>query len=532
MTITVHVGPLAYSQQWASAELVSGPANEWITEVASTGNFTAIAGSFQGETVISGEVLQSKGGFDIFVALYDADGTLLWVRSVGGTGLDNPSALSVSESGDVLLGGEYTGQLELQDTALVPAIGSTGAFAVIFNLESHVQTIAQMSGTGLERVAATEFLSDGDFVVAGYFSDSLRLADTVVAASSDPAAFLSVFHKSGTVASVHIIGESGNARASALAVTPTGKQIVMAGNYQGTVAFAGVTLTASASGTDLFLLSIDTEGNPLWMTGAKGAWDDQVTALCTDASDAVYMTGYLVGNLVVSDEIALQSADFSEDIFVAKYFSDGHLVWAKSFADAGEETGEAIAVREGHLVILSRYQERFSTGGQTIISPSSFEQSALIEIDTAGTFQQLVPIHSSDLCLAEDVAASSSGYVVVGGFTGEIQLPPFTLQSVGGFDGFRSLLGEQATAAAPGLVWQPSQRVTVWPNPAVVSVNFEWPEALESWCLTDLSGQRLPLPEQPADLLEISHLTPGIYLLTATGQSGVLYQCRIVLVNR
>ena len=524
--------PSASGQVWGSANVWSGVENEWVTEAAVAGDFIAMAGSFQGEIEIGGVILQSQGGFDIFLAVFSSDSTLIHVLSAGGPEDDSPTALAVTQDGSVLLGGEFTDQLLLGDTALSPISGSSGIFIVGFDSSGQMENVMQWSGTGLEQLTGLCALPGGGFAAAGYFSDTLKLPDTVVIANSNPAAFLSVHHTTGLTKRVHVIGETGNARASALTMRTDGQQIFMAGNYQGTVSFAGETLTASASGTDIFIVSVDEEGNPLWMTGAKGAWDDQVTALSAGESDALYLTGYAVGNLTFSDEIAIQSADLREDIFVARYRADGHPVWAVALQDPGEETGQAVISSGSRLYVAGRYSETFTYGGQSLVSPSGLLQSVLLALDTAGNYQYLMPIHASGLCLAEVVEVFPDGQpLVAGGFTVNLDLPPFQVEALGGFDAFWAVLAEQPTPVSNETP-EHIKGVATWPNPASSVVHFKWPEPIVHWQLSDAAGRYLPVTSIPGENLDVKALPAGIYFLTAQGRSGQLYWTKVAVAGQ
>lgn len=514
------------AQEWAVARLVSGFDNEWVTHLSSSEEYVVVAGSFRGHVKIGSETLESTGGFDIFLAWYKPDGELIRVRQLKGPESDFPTALVATPDGEVWSGGTYTDFIVIGDSMFTPDFGSSGAFVVRWNTEGVPVDVTQCSGTGLEQITGIAPLSGGGFALGGYMSESCLLADTVIVATSNPAAFLSVHDSSGTVQRVHVIGDAGTVRATALTVLSDGSQLALAGNYQGTVSFAGDTLTAAASGTDIFLASMDAHGTPLWMTGAKGAWDDQAVALATDEAGTFYLTGYLVGNLTFSNQIPLQSADFQEDIFLARYHRNGSPIWALALQDPGEETGEALAIGGGKVYLVGHYSESLTIGGQTAISPSGMVQSVCVVLDTAGQFENLIPLHSNELSLAAAVTVLPGGQPAIGGgFSGSLTLPPEQLEALGGFDAYWAVWDEQTTSLHSPISLPP-KLLTPWPNPSTTAINIEWPERPVLWLLVNQSGHIFPLCGPLSDRIEVSHLPTGMYDLITTGPSGKRYLAR------
>lgn len=518
------------AQSWAFVEPIGGVNSELVSEFEAAGEYVAVAGGFQDELQIGPFLLESEGEFDIFLALYTTAGELLWVKSLGGPEDDMATALHLTSTGEVLLGGEYVDALILPDTTLEPEAGSTGIFVAAFDAGGDLQEVQQYSGTDLERLTGLQGLTDGSFYLGGYFADTLFLSDTFLLSQSNLSAFLSRQSFGQGTQWVQTAGFFGNIRASRLAVLPQDMGVVLSGNFQGQLIFAGDTLTASASGTDLFLLGASPQGQPLWLRGGIGAWDDEVTDLAVDAAGNLYLTGFVVGNLRFSEEIAIQSADLKEDIFVAKYGPGGHPLWAQALQDAGEETGRSLAVGDDWLCVLGHYAESFSFAGQSITSPSGLGQSALAVLDTSGQPRRLIPLHADALCLGEGVALTEDLQILAaGGFSGNLDLPPFSEPSAGGFDVFWAALSPEVT----GLLPAPAevQELRAWPNPVRDQLQIDWPEPPRRLRLFDQVGRNLPLPAATGPTLPVQHLPKGLYYLYAQGESGKRYVVRFVVVE-
>jgi hypothetical protein len=52
--------------------------------------------------------LYSAGGYDIYICKLDTAGKMIWAKSMGGSGDDRGSTISVADNGDIYLGGDFS----------------------------------------------------------------------------------------------------------------------------------------------------------------------------------------------------------------------------------------------------------------------------------------------------------------------------------------------------------------------------------------------------------------------------------------
>ncbi len=102
-------GLLLWAKQTGGSESDSGIS----IAVDASGN-SYVTGEFTGSVTFGASeihetTLSSAGSTDIFVAKYDADGLLLWVKSAGGSALDVGSGIVVNASGTSYVAGNFQG---------------------------------------------------------------------------------------------------------------------------------------------------------------------------------------------------------------------------------------------------------------------------------------------------------------------------------------------------------------------------------------------------------------------------------------
>lgn len=219
---------------------------------------------------------------------------------------------------------------------------------------------------------------------------------------------------------------------NAVAVDTSGN-VVVTGQFQGSVTFGGSTLTASGAEYDIVVAKYTSGGAHSWSQryGSTGA--DIGFGIGTDSSGNVYVIGSFSGSVNFGGG-ALPSAG-NTDIFVLKLSSAGAFVWAKRIGGTGSEVGRAISVMaDGTFAITGDYGN-FGNAvdfGGGFLTPVGGPDIFIAKYDSAGAYiwAQGVGGTSSDDGLG--VAINSSGEVAMTGyFKNTVALRCSTISSAG-----------------------------------------------------------------------------------------------------
>ncbi len=128
--------------------------------------------------------------------------------------------------------------------------------------------------------------------------------------------------------------------------------IYVTGYFNSSATFAPLegnqTTITSAGGLDIFLAKYDTNGNFIWAKRAGSTFFDQAEAIAVDALGNSYVTGRF-GDVArfgagEANQTDLTAPGSAEDIFAAKYNSNGLLQWAKRAGGTGTDRGFGIAI--------------------------------------------------------------------------------------------------------------------------------------------------------------------------------------------
>jgi len=118
------------------------------------------------------------------------------------------------------------------------------------------------------------------------------------------------------------------------------------GNIYMTGVFGGSTITFDSivlSNPGFFLAKYDTDGNVLWAVSASNTNVCQGSSVTVDGLENIYVTGWYYDSPIIFDAIPLPNTG-SADIFLVKYDSAGNVNWAKGFGGISYDLAHAVAV--------------------------------------------------------------------------------------------------------------------------------------------------------------------------------------------
>ncbi len=170
----------------------------------------------------------------------------------------------------------------------------------------------------------------------------------------------------------------------------------------------------------MFLAKYASDGTQQWIRQFGSANDDQGTGVAVDSSDNAYITGTTGGSLNGSNAGA-------DDVFLAKYDSDGNQQWISQFGSDNSDVGIGVAVDGSGNAYISGL-----TGGSLIGSNAGGEDVFLAKYDSGGNQQWIRQFGSANIDRSADVAVDGSGNIYICGST----LGNLNGGNAGGWDAF------------------------------------------------------------------------------------------------
>jgi hypothetical protein len=259
---------------------------------------TCVSGFFTAAmTTDAGVVSGHAPSADLFLARFDPEGNLVWVRSGGGTGPD--------------VTGSFADKASLGDADL-SALGNVDVFLAKYSAAGDLLWARSMGGTNADVGYGVAAVSGGGVVLTGTFVKSGTF-ETTILTNTGTATFTARYDAAGGLVWVRA---TGGFEATGRAVVVSQDDALVAGHFQGTGTF-GTNRLVSAGTYDLFLADYSASTGELnWVRAFGGETFERAFGLAGDAERGLFVAGAF-GGAVSFDGVPLVYHD-RNDAFVAK----------------------------------------------------------------------------------------------------------------------------------------------------------------------------------------------------------------------
>jgi hypothetical protein len=306
-----------------------------------------ICGYYKYSTQFESTTLSGKGNEDIFLAKYDPNGTLLWVKSAGSSGRDEAKSVQCDAYGNVYITGLYSNGCQFGSQTLSAQYYD----AFIAKYSSNGSLLWVKKGGGKYNDVGWSLALDnyGNMYVGGEFNSSSNFGGITINTTGSSDVFVAKYDLNGNIKWIKKAGGSLSDRARGIACA--GSNVYITGQFGKTAYFGPYTKTAVDS-SDIFVASLDNAGNFKWVTTASGSADkyeekgyESGNAICAEPSGNVYATGSMLDGATFGSTSL--SAYSRTDVFIVKILSPATREGEEI---AAEESQDETAITESELI--------------------------------------------------------------------------------------------------------------------------------------------------------------------------------------
>jgi hypothetical protein len=191
--------------------------------------------------------------------------------------------------------------------------------------------------------------SDGTIYATGQYVGTATFGTFTLTNGGAEDYYLAAYNPTGQVLWAKNAGTSGSDFGSDVIVDNDGN-VVVVGVIQGTNDFHGVTNVAGFGKKDVFLAKYLPDGSLQWVRQAGSSDNDQVDDVVTDAAGNYFISGH-IGGVANFGGINIGAA-FQVRDFLAKYDSNGNILWARDVGSTDSSSTSGAAVDQtGNAII-------------------------------------------------------------------------------------------------------------------------------------------------------------------------------------
>lgn len=259
----------------------------------------------------------------------------------------------------------------------------------------------------------------GNSYVAGYITGETAFGTTVSfpSAQGNGDIYVAKYSSAGVLVWVKRFGGMFSDRAYNLALDNSGN-ILVTGQFSGTVNFDSHTITSTGNSKDIFLVKLDNLGNTIWALSEGGSGSENAYGVTCDNAGNVILTGQYAGSSILGGQsfssiINPQTNQPSYDLFVSKYNSMGTVQWVKTGTGKYENRGLSVTTdAQNNVYISGQYSDTLLLAGQTF-NNAAYNVGLVAKFSPLGNLMWLNNLRSN-LVLPYDLMVDGNSLVVVG----------------------------------------------------------------------------------------------------------------------
>lgn len=285
-----------------------------IAGFTSSQDITTTPGAFQAS---------HAGALDIFIAVFDSIGNILWNTYYGGSATDDAHAVNFDNNENVIVGGEsYSSNFPVSPGAYQPNNnGNSDVYVLKFDSIGNRKWATLMGGTANEDINGIAADTLGNIYVAGFSQgNDFPIVGTpyqpVKKATRD--VILVKFLPNGTPSWSTFFGGDSVDVARALTITPDQFILIGGETFSSDFPIIGNAFQTNKLGnSDLFYAAFDSTGTPVFSSYRGGSASEIMLGIAADTNYRVTMCGYTYSsNFPVTPGTFQTTYSGSEDVFV------------------------------------------------------------------------------------------------------------------------------------------------------------------------------------------------------------------------
>ncbi|MBW6483759.1 MAG: T9SS type A sorting domain-containing protein [Vicingaceae bacterium] len=283
-----------------------------------------------------GDVSINKGGTDCWVVKLNANGTIQWEKTYGGTGNESISTiLQTADSSYIVVGitNSTDGDISFNN-------GNNDFWVIKLNINGSIQWERSYGGSSYEGAENIILSNDGGYLILGTTTSN----DGDVTGNNGGSDYWVVKIDSiGNILWEKNYGGSGADAASSIQQTNDGGYIIV-----GESTSNDGDVTGNNGGRDYWVVKIDSNGTIQWEKNYGGSGFDRGLSIISCLNGA-----YVVAGRSNSNDFDVTGNNGIDDYWVIKIDNIGNLLWQKSIGGSlVDDFQKIVAVSDGGYVMI------------------------------------------------------------------------------------------------------------------------------------------------------------------------------------
>mgnify|MGYP006282285523 CR=1 FL=1 len=295
----------------------------------------------------------AEGGEDAFVAKYNSQGELFWVKKIGGNSTDVSTSLDIRFDNAIGLGFRFSGNVDVdpgENEEILMNAGALDAALVVLDSDGNYLHSAQIASPDNDNITAIAFSPDGKIAIGA----------TINGATSgfpDRDMALSFHDFDGEVIWDYNYSNYDDANEiSAISFSNDGLSIYIGGRINGTTDFdpdSENQISIDPVFADPFVAKYNLSGTLEWAKFVSSSGTNDYFASMAEAGSALIVLGCfdVEATFVEGDFSTQKQSAGGQDLFIAGYDAEsGNYLASDIYGGSGDEFSQTAFFRDNGLV--------------------------------------------------------------------------------------------------------------------------------------------------------------------------------------
>lgn len=530
----------AQTFQWAKRVSTTIPS---ITakDIAFDHNHNVITtGIYVDSTMIEGIQLPDFSHFNFYLAKYNSNGNIVWVKGIGGNGWDESYSIAIDQNDNIIVTGLFKNDtLDFgSGNYLYPQLNGDNIFIAKFNSAGVFQWAQCAYSDPVSSMMRSNFVTtdlSNNIYIAGMYEGNGHFG-SISTSYANSNIFIAKYDANGNINWVRngecSLGMGWQDNFINSLVIDSNQQIYATGKVSDKVTFNGLTYLATQHDGHITTFKMDALGNIVWIKTAgnaknTGAYSEYGKAIQLDHSGHVIVGGSRTDSSGINYN--------HQSLTLLKYDLNGNLLWEKKHGSSNSNASIEFNIindlkldGQDNLYISGSYSDTINLFG-VMLPVSSFNDVFIAKLDSSANY--IWSVHGvsngDDGGNALDQDAINGNIAVCGYYQDTITLnnvtisDPFPLFSSPGQDAYIGLINPVLASDISSL--ENSDHLILYPNPTNGILNISSINQLEYdkiW-ITDITGRLVYCSNEKVRSIDLTGYKNGIYYIGVGSKNNI-----------
>lgn len=309
-----------------------------------------------------------------------------WAESISESGDDYGQNSTSDQNGNIYIAGSFGSTTLTFGSYTLTNEGTLSAFLVKYDASGNVVwAVDPQVCTFNKAYAVTTDAAGNVYVAGGFMSDTIVFGAYTLINKGTFAQYVVKYDSGGNVVWAKTATGVSGGEDNAYAITMDNAGFLyIAGEFKSdTLMFDGFMLNNTGS-YDAYLAKYDSDGTVIWAVSGSGSSGDFGRGIVTDNSGNVYITGHSGSGTLTFGSYSITGAG-GYDSYIAKFDNSGAALWVKSIYGSGTENSKGIAIdNSGNPIVVGHSSSATLTFGSTVLTNTGVTDMFVIKYDGSG----------------------------------------------------------------------------------------------------------------------------------------------------